>query len=403
MKHKNILIIDDDIVSISIGMQFLNDSGYGADYANSATEALEKFTTQQYDLILLDIVMPDMSGLELAKLLKSNPKVSSTPVIFLTAKTDTDTIIQAYASGGSEYITKPFNNQEFLLRIKNQLTIAEYRDSLSKDKENLKQLLDETTKQLLLKERKAAYGEVIQGIVHNLRAPLTVAKGRIDLLAEKDKIIKSNGGFENLSKEELIEYISISQKSHKAVDKAFEKLNNMVNSLLVKSSSDNNDSLEVFDLNTLLFSELEFYNANMFYKHEICKVVNLHTSPLMICASTAIISQLFGNILKNALEELFKNEAPEIYISSGKKDNYVFFTVKDNGRGIPNELKEKIFDPFFTTKPKSKKSEDDETPIGTGLGLHFCNKAVSDMGGKIEVLSTLDQGTEFVVYIPEFV
>ena len=396
-----ILIVDDDIISINIGMQFLSQIGYDADYAESAEEGLKKIKSFKYDLILLDIIMPEISGIEFAAIIKEDEANADIPIIFLTAKNDAETIVQAFEAGGNEYITKPFNNQEFFVRVNNQLVLAEYRKRLKENNLQLEELLKETVSQLLKTERQAAYGEVIQGIIHNLRSPLSVAKGRIEMIAEQDKTINNCGGYEALSKEELINHIKYLSRSHKSVDKAIDRINQMVNSLLVKSSSDNNEENEVFDLNAMIKSELDFYNANMFYKHELTKEIDFYDGELNIRSSTAVISQLFGNILKNAMEELFKVEEPEITVMTGKISNFVYFSIKDNGDGIPEEYLDKIFNPFFTTKPRVKKADDD-SPVGTGLGLHFCNKVVNDLGGKIEVISKKGIGTEFKVLLPEY-
>lgn len=396
-----ILLVDDDLVSINMGLLLLKKMGYKADYAESAVQALKKIESDNYDLILLDIMMPEISGIELAKKLKSCQKTKELPIIFLTGRSDPQSVLDAFEAGGSEYISKPFNNLEFIVRVKNQITIAEYKKSLIDNNLYLDKLLKETMGQLLKTERQAAYGEVIQGIVHNLRSPLHVAKGRIELIAVKNDTIISKGGFEALTKEELLKHIEFLNKSHNSVDKAIERINEMINSLLVKSSSDNNQESEVFDLNMMINNELSFYNANLHYKHEINKTIEIYPEILSVKASTSVLSQVFGNILKNSLDELYDKKDAEITIKTGKKDDYVYFSIKDNGRGIPEDVQQKIFDPFFTTKPRMK-NENDNSPVGTGLGLHFCYKAITDLNGKIELISKTGEGTEFLVYLPEY-
>ncbi|HPM02827.1 MAG TPA: HAMP domain-containing sensor histidine kinase [Candidatus Cloacimonadota bacterium] len=283
--------------------------------------------------------------------------------------------------------------------MKNQITLSEYNKRLKEDKQTLQYLLDDATKQLIKKEKEAAYAEVIQGIVHNLRAPITIAKQRVELMEIRNEDILQNGGYQVMTNESLLGYISLMQKSYKIVDQAIERINKMVNSLLVKSANDHNEDIEIFDLNEMIDHELNFFSANQFFKHEVNKNFIRADYPLPLKASVAVISQVFGNILKNAIEELYTIESPEIVISSGLEKDYVWFSVKDNGHGIPNEIQDKIFNPFFTTKPREK-GDDENAPIGTGLGLHFSYKAINDLNGFIRLNSTPGEGTEFKVYIP---
>jgi signal transduction histidine kinase len=398
-EKKNILIIDDDMISIHMGMMILKELEFEADHAENGQEALERLSQKQYDLILLDIMMPEMSGFDLAGHLKKNPATADIPIIFLTSLNDPVTIAEAFRLGGNEYISKPFNNLEFLVRVKNQITLSEYNKRLKEDKQTLQYLLDDATKQLIKKEKEAAYAEVIQGIVHNLRAPITIAKQRVELMEIRNEDILQNGGYQVMTNESLLGYISLMQKSYKIVDQAIERINKMVNSLLVKSANDHNEDIEIFDLNEMIDHELNFFSANQFFKHEVNKNFIRADYPLPLKASVAVISQVFGNILKNAIEELYTIESPEIIISSGLEKDYVWFSVKDNGHGIPNEIQDKIFNPFFTTKPREK-GDDENAPIGTGLGLHFSYKAINDLDGFIRLNSNPGEGTEFKVYIP---
>jgi len=122
--------------------------------------------------------------------------------------------------------------------------------------------------------------------------------------------------------------------------------------------------------------------------------------PLLIKAVPAVVTQIFDNIFKNAIDELYKVESPFLTVKSGREADFVFFSISDNGRGIPPEIIDKIFNPFFTTKPQSTEDRAKDEPLGTGLGLHFCKNSVEQLGGKIEVASKIGQGSEFKIFFP---
>jgi len=154
MKAK-ILIVDDVLQNIQIIGKILTDTNYNISYATDGISAIEKVNNINFDLILLDIMMPEMDGFEVCRLLKQNEKSKDIPVIFLTAKTDEKSIIEGFLSGGQDYVSKPFRSQELLARIKTHL-------KLKKQSEKLKKIVDK----LSIKNKKIKssiqYAKIIQ-------------------------------------------------------------------------------------------------------------------------------------------------------------------------------------------------------------------------------------------------
>lgn len=125
-----ILIVDDNPKNIQLLANILDSEGYEIEYTTNGYEAIEWSKELSFDLILLDIMMPEINGYDVCTKIKENKDNQDTPIIFLTAKTATENIIQAFESGGADYITKPFNTLELLSRIKNQIKIQESKKSL---------------------------------------------------------------------------------------------------------------------------------------------------------------------------------------------------------------------------------------------------------------------------------
>ena len=131
MENKNkILIVDDVPLNMRIVSNFLHDEGYILDFANNGKEAINKVHEKHYDLVLLDIRMPEMDGFKVCQIIKSNDKTKYLPIIFLTADVDTESLLTAFESGAVDYVTKPFNGVELLARVKTHLELSHSREEL---------------------------------------------------------------------------------------------------------------------------------------------------------------------------------------------------------------------------------------------------------------------------------
>jgi len=139
MKNKNILVVDDTEINIDILVELLSDN-YDVLVALDGQSALDIIRDAKIDLILLDIMMPNMSGYEVCKILKKNEVTKNIPVIFITAKVDEDSIEKAYSIGGIDYVTKPFKPKELLARVKTQLDLQKLIQDLKESQDELKLL-----------------------------------------------------------------------------------------------------------------------------------------------------------------------------------------------------------------------------------------------------------------------
>ena len=262
----------------------------------------------------------------------------------------------------------------------------------------LEELLEKRTKKLIQTERQAAFGQLIQGIVHNLNNPLCSVYGSLQLIEEKFK------DFSQVDREG--EIYSTSRRTFETMKRyaaltrgSAEKLSAMITSMMAKSRSDKSGELEVKDLHKIIRLEMDFLEADHRFKHEVSKSIDFYEGELKIDVIPAEIAQIFHNLIQNSLDALHQQADAEIIISTTRQGDFAAFTVSDNGPGIPEEDLPKLFDPFFTTKPAS----DDESavePSGTGLGLYTCIETIKTYDGKIEAGNIIGGGTSFTVEIP---
>jgi len=147
-RDANILIVDDVSRNIQILGSILRAEGYSLAFATSGPQALEIAGSQHFDLILLDVMMPEMTGFEVCQKLRESPLESQVPVIFLTAKTEVEDIVQGFEAGAVDYVTKPFNPPELLARVSNQLRLRKSEEQLRQQNAELKKLNDELQQSL---------------------------------------------------------------------------------------------------------------------------------------------------------------------------------------------------------------------------------------------------------------
>lgn len=395
-----VLIVDDDPINLDILREVLDDE-YTLLEAQSGQSALKAVADHSPDLVLLDVMMPGMTGFEVCEVLKSRPEAEDIPVLFLTAKADTEDKLRGFTVGGADYIVKPFEPEEVLARVNTHVKLRKAMRTVKRYNERLEEMLGERTRELINSERQAAFSLMIQGIVHNLRNPLMVINGNSELIKlAVEKIRKFCSGPESIDMEFIMKKLDRILKDVSTINSGAAAMNQMINSMMAKSRSDKSDKLEVIDLNKILQQELEFLNADLKYKHDIRKEIKLSPKDLIIKVVPSEISQVFQNLVRNSIHATWDQKDALISVASGEDDRMVWFTVGDNGPGIPEENLEKIFDPFFTTKPKAN-DQKSAGPKGTGLGLHTCSELVKSYNGYIKVESDIGFGTKFFISIPK--
>ncbi|MBC8277717.1 MAG: HAMP domain-containing histidine kinase [FCB group bacterium] len=281
--------------------------------------------------------------------------------------------------------------QEYALQLKKA------KDTIEVHNEHLEELLESRTKELVRSERQAAFGQLIQGIVHNLNNPLNGIYTSIQIIQEKLQVFEKSGdnyyAFTNMADYENLTMFS------QLIRGSSERLAEMISSLMAKSRSDKSDKIEISDLNEIVKLETKFLEADHRFKHDTVKDFSLAESRLPVEVNPSEISQVFQNLIKNALDAMHENEVRELYVSTDVAGKFARLIIQDSGPGISPEVLAKLFDPFFTTKPRAGSEKDDE-PVGTGLGLHMCRETIKSYDGRIEVESQIGNGAKFIVLLP---
>ncbi|NER22188.1 MAG: response regulator [Symploca sp. SIO1C2] len=369
LPKQNILIIDDTPENLHFLSNGLARKGYEVKCAISGSIALLRVFAELPDLILLDIKMPEMNGYEVCEYLKANEKTREIPVIFLSALHEVSDKVKAFASGGVDYITKPFQFEEVLARVENQLTIARLQKQLQQQNLRLQELNEE-----LLKSNQELE-EFTYIVSHDLQEPLRAVSSFTQLLAENHQ------SYLNSEANEYIAFI---------VD-GTTRMSQLIKDLLAYSRVGKQvREFELTDCKMVLADVLADLQITI---AETSAKITYDSLPTVMGDSVQL-AQLFQNLISNAIKFHRPEIAPLIKISVELKNNEWLFGVHDNGIGIKTRHFERIFQIF-------KRLHTFGHYPGTGIGLAICKKIVEHHEGRIWVESELGVGTTFYFTIPQ--
>ena len=364
----NILIVDDKQDNIDLIEDMLEDDGYiNIDSVLGAKEAYKKLDEYNIDIIILDLMMPEISGIEACIYIKSHKKHKHIPVIIATAKTDLQTLKECFEAGVSDYVRKPIvNDIELLARVKNTIISKFNIDNyykLNQELDNkIKLALKENTRQLeaLQQQNKlAAMGEMIGAIAHQWRQPLNNISTSIQNL-EYDFL---EGRLQD--KKYIDELIEKNKKTIKFMSRTIDDFRNFFR--INKEKSDFYIKETIQSVVDMLWTQLNNYGIKLQILGDDFVYYGLESE----------FQQVILNLINNAKDVFIQNniENPKININIDVKTKTI--TVEDNGGGVPKDIINRIFEPYFTTKEQGK---------GTGMGLYMSKMIIEDnMGGSLDV------------------
>ncbi len=377
---EKILIVDDNVVNREVVKTRLELNNYRAVEAVDGIDGIEKMENEKPDLVILDLMMPRMSGYEFCKKIREKYSPDEAPVIMLTARTDMGDKIYGLQLGANDYISKPFNKEELMARIGVLLKIREMTRELRRWNEELEQRVDERTKelvktqeQLIQAEKLATIGTLAGGVAHEINNPLAVVLTNVQML----KAVTTN-------KEDL--------ESFDLIEMGAKRCQAIVQKLMKYARKPEAGAVtEVVDLNSVVDNTIAFLEYQLKQENVTIDVKRAKEIPY-VNANNNELAQVLTNLVLNAKDAIKVGErSGKIEIETLASNGMVGFKVKDNGHGIAKENMNKIFDPFFTTKDVGK---------GTGLGLAVTYGIVKKYNGDIDVQSKLDNGTTFTVTFP---
>lgn len=356
--RQKVLIVDDVTKNIQLVANYLKQAGYDINYAISGKTALNHINRKKFDLILLDIMMPEMDGFEVCQKLKSDDETKDIPVIFLTAKTDIDSITKAFKVGGIDYITKPFNKAELLARVKTHL-------KLQQQKRNLKEL-------------NATKDKFFSIIAHDLKSPLNQLLGLSEIL---QKELESDKGNEVLN---LVKLMGESAKSGRLL------LENLLEWSMSQTGSINFNPV-VLDIEQITNEVIELNENNAIQKN--ISIKSKVKSDIFAYADENMIKTILRNLISNSIK--FTRNGGKIRLNAKKSKSWITYSVSDTGIGIESNDIKKLFRIDINPNSIGKSAEK-----GTGLGLILCKEFIQINEGKIWVESKLGKGSKFKFSIP---
>lgn len=361
-----ILIVDDVMSNVLLLKVLLTNEKFQIATASNGRQALDQVIKEKPDLVLLDVMMPDMSGFEVSQQLKANPETAEIPIIFLTALNSMADIVKGFQVGGNDFISKPFNKEELIIRVTHQISLIA-----------AKRIIVAQTEEL----RKTIIGrdKLYSVIAHDLRSPMGSIKMVLNMLIL------------NLPSDtigpEMYELLTMANQTTEDVFSLLDNLLKWTKSQIgkLKVVYQDIDMVEVTEGVIEIFSMVA----------ELKKIsIRLETpSKLDVHADIDMIKTVIRNLLSNAIK--FSNEETEILVTVQEQEGMAVVSVKDSGCGIDEENQKKLLhtDTHFSTFGTNNEE-------GSGLGLLLCQDFVIKNGGRLWFTSAKGEGSTFSFSIP---
>jgi two-component system, sensor histidine kinase and response regulator len=337
-----ILIVDDNPENIQVLGKLLKDKKYIVEFAIEGESALKWIMKREFDLILLDINMPGMSGFDVCKKIRSDPKMKHLPVIFLSAESDRESILTGFELGGQDYITKPFDGRELLVRVKTHITLKRSLEKLESVNQYLEEKVTERTVQLKesnemleaanlkLIDLDNTKTEFLNLISHEIRTPLNGIMGPLQLLKEP------------VSSNELTELLDVLDISVKRLEKF--ALNALLITKLRTRRDISKNSIQLQDL----ISKVTIENNDKAKEKNLQFNFITTTDPIFISGDVNLIKTCIINVIDNAIRYSPKDNIIEIKCNTEERN--IICEIRDHGKGFSREIIEKPFELFITDK-----------------------------------------------------
>lgn len=364
-KQATILIVDDNPINLKIFGHMLSEQHYQIVEARDGLIALDLFESVKPDLVLLDVMMPGIDGFEVCRIIKSDEKNSNVPVIFLSARNDVSDIVKGFESGAVDYLAKPFNKAELLVRLKTHLDFKLTRDELIRTSNHLTELND-------LKNR------LFSIIGHDLRSPLSNVKMTLDFILRKI-IDPSSPDFD-----ETIHELS------KSTDEMFSLLENLFGWARSQSGTLDIVPEKIFP-GEIVGSVLTFFGSRL--KEKEISIDNRIDASVYAWADSSMIKAVLKNLVSNAIK--YSHRGGQVVITADQSAHEILINVTDFGVGVEIERQSQLF-----SASKQVRTYGTENETGSGIGLLLCKDFVEKNGGDLNLLSAKGQGSTFGFTLP---
>jgi len=352
-------VVDDQSANVQLVGSILGKLGFDVVPASDGPTALKRLALRVPDLILLDVLMPDMDGFEVCRRIRENPERQGIPIIFISADDDKELIVRAFDAGGVDYVTKPFNHAELTSRVRTHLALKLARDrlaQLAEDKDELLGILAHDLKSQLAGMQMSAQ------ILRDRTSHLSDAK----LTQLCENICQSGGQLLAFVKEFL---------ANSAAERGF------------------TPKQEVVNLSDAISRTVQEYQAAAQRKGLAIRTSFPDEGATTVCADQSALSQVLDNLLSNAVK--FSPLHKEISVTIQPNGTSVECIIQDQGPGFTSEDKARMFRRYARLSARPTGGEP-----STGLGLSIVKKLVQGMSGELTCESTPGQGAKFAIRLP---
>ena len=360
-----ILVVDDVVSNVLLLKILLTKENFKVLTANNGYTCIEIAQNNHPDLILLDVMMPDINGFETAEKLKSDPATADIPIIFLTALNAPSDLVKGFQVGANDFLTKPFNKEELVMRVMRQIQLVFAKRIIESQNAELKRTISNRDKMYSV-------------IAHDLRSPMASIRMVLNLLVST---ISSE-----LIGEELF---SLLDKANKESEETHDLLDN-----LLKWTKSQTGRLNVvhqnFDISDVLIGIEDIFSLIAENKKQKINF-DKQTGSIMVRADKDMLNTVLRNFMSNAIK--FTPEGKDIDILVDKQDKFVKVSSRDHGVGISPERIATLFSAGQTTYGTNNEE-------GSGLGLQLCQDFARKNGGDVMVESVLGEGSTFSVFVP---
>ncbi|MDO8092957.1 MAG: response regulator [Candidatus Brocadiales bacterium] len=370
-----ILVVDDNEDNLELLEAFLLPMGYEVIKAYNGREALEMVEQAHPDLILLDVLMPEMGGMEVCRRLKEGGNTRFIPIILVTALKDVNDRIDGIEAGADDFLSKPIDKQELKARIKSLLRIKEMHDKLEESRRNLEATNNELLKLGRFKD------DLTHLLVHDLKNPL------VNIMELVRQTLRYDA--ENLT-ERQVEKLCQTRTSA-------ETLLNLIITLLDISKLEEGKMVlnrSSFDMKEAIYFGIREFKV-IADELGIQIEAALPGNTLIVNADYELIQRIILNLLSNAIRHTRRGGSVSISARVNEDKENIITTVSDTGEGIPRQYWDTIFEKFAQVELSEMGLKSDR-----GLGLTFCKMAIEAHGGKIWVESEVGKGSAFSFTLP---
>ena len=360
-----ILIVDDVMSNVLLLKVLLTNEKFNIVTASNGNQALDQVKKENPDLILLDVMMPDISGFDTAIILKKDPDTADIPIIFLTALNAPSDLVHGFQVGANDFLSKPFSKEELIMRVMHQISLVAAKRIIVQQNDELKRTIGNRDKMYSV-------------IAHDLRSPMASIRMVLNLVV-------------NCLSREVVgnEIFDLIDKANRESEETHDLLDNLLK--WTKSQTGRlNVVFQDFDLADVVPGVVDIFVMIAETKHIELKL-DMGNSPVMVRADKDMLKTVIRNFISNAIK--FSNEGSTIDIYVTLQDKFAKINVRDHGVGISEDRLHNLFRAGKTTYGTNNEE-------GSGLGLQLCQDFAEKNGGSVCVESVQGEGSTFSVLVP---